>query len=176
MPYWFVTDNLRLIQSSQVRISLKMLWSNFPLLPQLSSYNACSSCRQGFTVWVFYPPWWSSFICPLWAEYHLGLVVSLAATLQDQNQTLNRSSETTNIVYGKGNLPPSQQVHSSHWAFSPVFLFVNLLMITNGIAAKFPSVGHVIYYFKLLTFHSSLTSTDLHSALLPFPCSLFYKL
>lgn len=81
-------------------------------------YNACSSCGAGITVLLFHPPWWSSFICPLWAQRHLGLVVStisLAATLQDQ--TLNRRRKTTNIhIVLSNEISLFQQVHSSHKA------------------------------------------------------------
>lgn len=71
-----------------------------------------------------------------------------------------------------------QQVHSSHEELRSVFFLcqMNKLMIINGTAAKFPSVCCIIYFFKLLTFPCSLTSTHPLTALLPFPCSLFYKL
>lgn len=160
----------------------EMLSSTFSLSAAfgLIEFNACWFSRPGVTVQLFYPPWWSSFICPLWAEHHLGLVVStisLAAALPDQ--TLNRRRKTTNthiVLSNEISCPSKCTVATKHRA--QLFLYtVNELMIINGIIAKFSSVCCIIYFFKLLTFPCSLTSTHpllLHSHFLV-PCSTRYS-
>lgn len=62
---------------SKWELSLRIHWSDLSLAAAfaLVAVVACSSCRASVTVPLFHPPWWSSFIFPLWAQHHLGFVV-----------------------------------------------------------------------------------------------------